>query len=91
MVGPVSPIPAREPEEKKTGVQVNVEWPSRTKVNNLHEGLESFGKMLCHGTYKQIARSVWKNLILKCYYDEILMSYLSQRIIYTSSLRKTVN
>ena len=25
----------------KTSVQVRVEWPSKTKVNNLHEGLES--------------------------------------------------
>ena len=51
VVGPVSPIPAREPEEKKTRVQVTVEWPSRTKVNTLHEGLESLGKMLCRGTF----------------------------------------
>ena len=51
VVGPVSLIPAREPEEKKTRVQVAVEWPSRTKVNTLHEGLESLGKMLCRGTF----------------------------------------
>ena len=38
---PVSPIPARySVEEKKTRVQVTVEWPSRTTVNTLHEGLE---------------------------------------------------
>ena len=61
LVGPVSPIPAREPEEKKARVHVTVEWPSRTKVNTLHEGLESLGKMLCRGTYKQIAGAVWKN------------------------------
>ena len=54
VVGPVLPIPAREPDEKKTRVQVTVEWPSQTKVNTLHEGLESLGKMLCRGTYKQI-------------------------------------
>ena len=61
-------------------------WILFTKIRDL----ESFGKMLCRGTwYKQIARSVWKNPILKCYYDEILMSCLSQRITYTSSLRKT--
>ena len=41
VVGPVSPIPAREPEEKKASVQVTVESPSRTKVNTLHEGLET--------------------------------------------------
>ena len=37
VVGPVSLIPVREPEEKKTRVQVTVEWPSPTKVNTLHE------------------------------------------------------
>ena len=37
VVGPVSQFPAREPEEKKTHVQVTVEWPSRTKVNTLHK------------------------------------------------------
>ena len=37
VVGPVSPIPAREPEEKKASVQVTVESRSRTKVNTLHE------------------------------------------------------
>ena len=37
VVGPFSPITAREPEEKKTRVQATVEWPSRTKVNTLHE------------------------------------------------------
>ena len=30
----------------RTSVQVRVEWPGKTKVNNLHEGLESLGKML---------------------------------------------
>ena len=72
VVGPVSPIPAREPEEKKTRVQVTVEWPSRTKVNTLHEGLESLGKMLCRGTYKQIAGAVWKNPILRKYIQQFV-------------------
>ena len=62
---PVLPITVREGDEtssgaKKTRVLVTVEWPSRTKDNVLHEGFESLGKMLCRGTYKQIAGAVWK-------------------------------
>ena len=34
--------------------------------------------------------AVWLAIDLKCYYDEILMSCVSRRIIYSSSLRKTV-
>ena len=34
--------------------------------------------------------AVWLAIDLKCYYDEILMSCVSHRIIYSSSLRKTV-
>lgn len=73
VVPPVSPIPAREPEEKKTRVQATVEWPSQTKVNTLHEGLESLGKMLCCGTYKQIAGAVWKNPILRKYMQQLYL------------------
>ena len=54
-----------EHNKKKTTVQVRVDWPSKSKTNTLHEGLESIGKMLCRGTYKQIAGAVWKNAILK--------------------------
>ena len=35
---------------KRTTVQVRVEWPSKHKVNNLPESLKSLGKMLCRGT-----------------------------------------
>ena len=37
-----------------------------------------------------IVLKIIKMVVLKCYYDEILMSCLSQRIIYISSVRKTV-
>ena len=50
---------------KRTIVQVRVEWPSKHKVNNLPESLESLEKMFCCETYKQIAGTVWKNPILK--------------------------
>lgn len=53
---PSSPIPGTH--KKETVVQVQVDWPSKTKVNILKEGLESLGKMLCRGTYSQIANAV---------------------------------
>ena len=87
VVGPVSPIPAREPEEKKTRVQVAVEWPSRTKVNTLHEGLESLGKMLCRGTYKQIAGAVWKNPILRKYMQQLYLEEVNHECTAMCSLK----
>ena len=87
VVGPVSPIPAREPEEKKTRVQVTVEWPSRTKVNTLHEGLESLGKMLCRGTYKQIAGAVWKNPILRKYMQQLYLKEVDRECTAMCSLK----
>ncbi len=50
---------------EKTSVKVIVNWPSKTKVNKLDESLESLGKMLWRGTYKQIAAAIWKCPILK--------------------------
>ena len=86
-VGPISPIPAREPEEKKTRVQVTVEWPSRTKVNTLHEGLESLGKMLCRGTYKQIAGAVWKNPILRKFIQQLYLEEVDRECTAMCSLK----
>ena len=58
---------------KRTTVQVRVEWPSKHKVNNSPESLESLGKMLCRGTYKQIAGAVWKNPILKKHVQQLFL------------------
>ncbi|XP_078363701.1 uncharacterized protein LOC144647887 [Oculina patagonica] len=89
--GPVSPIPAREVdvEEKKTVVQVSIKWPSRpnAKVNNLHEGLESLGKMLCRGTYKQIARAVWKNPILRKHVQQLYLEEVDRECTAMCSLK----
>ena len=60
-------------ENKKTTVQVRVEWASKHKVNTLPESLESLGKMLCRGTYKQIAGAVWKNPILKKHVQQLFL------------------
>ena len=42
-------------------VTVKVEWPSKEMERKLSEDLESLGKMLVRGTYKQIANATWKH------------------------------
>ena len=72
-VSPVRPVVLERSDENgfacsaKTVVKVSVQWPSKStpKVNTLDEGLESLGKMLCRGTYGQIAAAAWKNPILR--------------------------
>ncbi len=58
---------------ERTSVKVIVNWPSKTKVNKLDESLESLGKMLCRGTYKQIAAGVWKSAILKKHCQQLFL------------------
>lgn len=57
---PVLRQPAVQPST--VDVSVKVKWPSKPdKERKLPESLESLGKMLVHGTYKQIANAAWKN------------------------------
>ena len=88
---PVSPITGREGDEtssgpKKTRVLVTVEWPSRTKDNVSHEGLKSLGKMLCRGTYKQIAGAVWRNPILKKHVQQLFLQEVDRECTALCSL-----
>ena len=46
---------------KKVDVSIKVKWPSKDTERKLPEGLESLGKMLARGTFKQIAHAAWKN------------------------------
>ena len=60
----LSPIlPSKKPED--TEVFITAKWPSKTAERKLPSDLESLGKMLLRGTYKQIAHAAWKNLSLK--------------------------
>ncbi len=60
----LSPIlPSKKPED--TEVFITAKWPSKTAEQKLPSDLESLGKMLLCGTYKQIAHAAWKNLLLK--------------------------
>ena len=56
-----------------TNVFVRVNWPSKQVERKNPEDLESLGKMLVRGTYKQIAIAVWKNLKLRKEF-EVLMA-----------------
>ena len=46
---------------KKVDVSVRVHWPSKEAERKLPQDLESLGKMLVRGTYRQIAHAAWKN------------------------------
>ena len=51
---------------RSVDVSIKVNWPSKpNREHKLPEDLESLGKMLACGTYKQIANSAWKNENLK--------------------------
>ena len=82
------PLACASPKgNKKTTVQVRVEWPSKTKVNTLHEGLEALGKMLCRGTYKQIAAAVWKNPVLKKHVQQHFLKEVDRECTVLCSLK----
>ena len=74
---PSSPIPGAH--KKETVVQVQVVWPSRTKVNILKEGLESLGKKLCRGIYSQIAIAVWKHPTLKKHMQQLFLKQIDSK------------
>ena len=46
-------------------VTVKLQWPSQTRERHLPEDLQSLGKMLVRGTYKQIANAAWNNPIIR--------------------------
>ena len=48
------------PSTQATIVSVTVQWKSRTSSRILPHDLQSIGKMLCRGTYTQVARGAWR-------------------------------
>ena len=63
-----TPAEAPDPAKKTASsvdVTVRVKWPSKDKERKLPESLESLGKMLVRGTFKQIAQAAWKAADLK--------------------------
>lgn len=59
------PMPGQPMEPDRVDVSVKVKWPSKNKERKLPEDLQSLGKMLVRGTYKQIANAAWKNANIK--------------------------
>ena len=48
-------------DPSECAVSVQIEWETKTKRKILTEDIiSSLGKMLCRGTYKQIARAAWR-------------------------------
>lgn len=70
---PASPLYSSTPKKRasstkrpsSTSVKVQIEWPSNRMNRKVSEQLESLGKMLIRGTYKQIANAAWRSPILK--------------------------
>lgn len=71
---PASPIPLCTSTPKKragtdklttTSLKVHIEWPSNRMERKVPEKLESLGKMLIRGTYKQIANAAWRSSLSK--------------------------
>ena len=48
-------------------VTVKIDWSTKSKTKVLPDELSSLGKMLCRGTYKQIARAAWTCKALQKY------------------------
>ena len=72
---PFSPLLSSTPRKRgettasnkpsSTSVNVRIEWPSNKMERKVPEQLESLGKMLVRGTYKQIANAAWRSPNLK--------------------------
>ena len=54
-------------------VTVKVKWPSKDAERKLPTDLESRGKMLVRGTYKQIANAAWKNPSIKSQLTDLML------------------
>ena len=53
--------PVKNKAASGTSVNVTVAWQSQTRQRELQPDLQSLGKMLVRGTYKQIANAAWSN------------------------------
>ena len=67
--------PANAPAKAETIVTVEVQWESKTRCRILPADLCSLGKMLCRGTYTQIARAAWRNDKLK---EQLVLLFLKE-------------
>ena len=63
---------------KVVDVSIKVKRPSKNAERKLPEDLESLGKMLARGTYKQIANAAWQNKTLKKELTELVLKDLEK-------------
>ena len=68
----VSQVTSERPatQEDSCKVTIQVHWPSKVRKKVLDSDLSSLGKMLCRGTYRQIARAAWSCKKLQQYFLE---------------------
>ena len=59
-VSPVKTVSNVDTSENPCKVTVQIHWSSKVRQKVLDEDLSSLGKMLCRGTFKQIARAAWR-------------------------------
>ncbi|CAB4045452.1 Hypothetical predicted protein, partial [Paramuricea clavata] len=63
--------PSKQPDTFPTSsrqsgvVTVKLQWSNDKNERDLPDDLQSLGKMLVHGTYKQIANAAWKSAALR--------------------------
>lgn len=77
----VSPISTNNAEKTQSDVTINVKWKSKKASRMLPPDLESIGKMLVRGTYKQIAHATWKNVNLKKHLVELILKEVEKEAI----------
>ena len=63
---------------KDVNVTVKVKCPSKNRERKLPVDLESLGKMLVRGTYRQIANAAWKNTSINKHLRELMVRELEK-------------
>ena len=82
-------------QEGATSVQVKVVWKSKVQKRELQADLASLGKMLCRGTYEQIANAAWRCKSLRPHLVQQVLKQIVKECDglcsskYPSYLRKT--
>eukprot|EP00112_Aurelia_sp_Birch-Aquarium-sp1_P017402 Seg4027.1 transcript_id=Seg4027.1/GoldUCD/mRNA.D3Y31 product="hypothetical protein" protein_id=Seg4027.1/GoldUCD/D3Y31 len=82
-------------QEGATSVHVKVVWKSKVQKRELQADLASLGKMLCRGTYEQIANAAWRCKSLRPHLVQQVLKQIIKECDglcsskYPSYLRKT--
>ena len=88
-------IPSGVQNAKAVDVLIKVKWPLKDAERKFPEDLESLGKMIAPGMYKQIVNAAWQNKSLKKELTELVQKDIEKECSYLCSkkdpscLRKT--